>query len=531
MFTFKQDIHPVSASYLKKTIEENVNLSTSYFALLFFSNLIATLGLIINSSPIIIGAMLIAPLMWPILGVAVSISINNKNLFKKTIVILAISIVASFFFSFIIALLSPFHELNTEILNRTQPNFLDLIIALGSGAIAILALIQPKIMGAAVGVAIAASLMPPLCVGGIGLAFNEMHVMTGGLLLFFANLFAIIFISITVLFFVEVKSWVKTKELQKKGFLVTSVFMGIMAVVLWVFLQNVIAEHDLQREVQVIIEKNIQTVSSDIELRDVSMIVEKINNKEIVNISAEILIPESVNLTHNIKTNIADEILSRTKKTAELSFRIVPTVNLVVETDDGQKLIKDEIQIELRKQFDEISSDIEIAALDISIIEEQIEEDSQVILETAESSKKPEIISILVNATIEIPSQLQLTIKEQNTISKAIEDVTQIKTDLVLKMTPIYRAVEENIFEKNLKETVEKYFSKISKQIEVKEVSYTESVDEDYVDVSVLIYTSSEFVTSISKKDFAMILSNKLSVFVNADIRIIQFEVLGDDNT
>ncbi len=187
---------------------DELNLSSSpnldYFLLVFLSCNIATFGLITNSAAVIIGAMLIAPLMSPILGLSLASVVGRRRMFQRGVIALLegalLSVALSTLLSWIGRIL-PFGVLTTlphEVLIRTNPNPFDLMIALAGGAAAAYALAQPQLSAALPGVAIATALMPPLCTAGIGFSLGEPQVASGALLLFLTNLTAISFGGIIV---------------------------------------------------------------------------------------------------------------------------------------------------------------------------------------------------------------------------------------------------------------------------------------------------------------------------------------------
>jgi uncharacterized hydrophobic protein (TIGR00271 family) len=175
-----------------------------YFILIMLSSIIATMGLITNSTAVIIGAMLVAPLMSPILGLSLASVAGEHKVVKNAVLALlqgiTFAVLLSTIFS-LIAYYSPFgvlQDIPSEILVRTQPSPFDLIIALAGGAAAAYALAQPELSEALPGVAISTALMPPLCTVGIGIAVWNSGIIFGALLLFFTNLFAISFAGILV---------------------------------------------------------------------------------------------------------------------------------------------------------------------------------------------------------------------------------------------------------------------------------------------------------------------------------------------
>ena len=175
-----------------------------YFILIMLSSIIATMGLITNSTAVIIGAMLVAPLMSPILGLSLASVAGEHKVVKNAVLALLQGITFAVILSALFSLLayhSPFgvlQDIPDEVLARTQPSPFDLIIALAGGAAAAYALAQPDLSEALPGVAISTALMPPLCTVGIGIALWNSSVIFGALLLFFTNLFAISFAGILI---------------------------------------------------------------------------------------------------------------------------------------------------------------------------------------------------------------------------------------------------------------------------------------------------------------------------------------------
>lgn len=156
--------------------------------ILAFSIVIASVGLNINSTAVIIGAMLVSPLMGPIIGVGYSLGTNNtlllREAFRNLLIMVAISLLASSLFF----LLSPLHLVNhTELEARTGPTFYDVLIALFGGLAGILETCRKERGTVLSGVAIATALMPPLCTAGYGLANLDMHYFLGAMYLFTIN--------------------------------------------------------------------------------------------------------------------------------------------------------------------------------------------------------------------------------------------------------------------------------------------------------------------------------------------------------
>ncbi len=203
------------------SICNSLNLrDVSYWIEVFFAAGIATVGLVLNSPAVIIGAMLISPLMGSILGNGLALAAGDVILAARATLKLGLSCLVAIFFAVLLVSLLPFKEMTPEILARTKPNILDLVVALFSGAVGSVAICK-KPIGVATsipGVAIAVALMPPLCVVGYGFGIalsvntiNGLGVARGGGLLFFTNLVAITFTAMVVFLALHIDS-VRTKD-------------------------------------------------------------------------------------------------------------------------------------------------------------------------------------------------------------------------------------------------------------------------------------------------------------------------------
>jgi uncharacterized hydrophobic protein (TIGR00271 family) len=202
-------VKPVS---LERRAEVQVQLRDSctpdfdFFLLVLLSAVIATLGLLTNSAAVIIGAMLVAPLMSPIIGIGLASLTGDARLFRDSSVALARGALLAILMAVLLTWGNrylPFvtlQELSEEVLSRTHPSPIDLTIALAGGLAAAFALAMPSISAALPGVAIATALMPPLCTVGIGIAMDRWDVAGGALLLFLTNAVTIAFAAMMVFF-------------------------------------------------------------------------------------------------------------------------------------------------------------------------------------------------------------------------------------------------------------------------------------------------------------------------------------------
>ncbi len=184
--------NPVPLKSLNRNLWRGAEPSFTYYTMLFLSGVISALGLLAGSTAAIIGAMIVAPLMGPITGMAFAITMGNRRLLKRSGVSVLTGALLTVVTAYLICELIGLNALNPEILERTQPTLIDLAIGLAAGAAGAFATTRREVASALSGVAIAVALVPPLSVIGIGIAFGSRDVMVGSTLLFLTNLSGII---------------------------------------------------------------------------------------------------------------------------------------------------------------------------------------------------------------------------------------------------------------------------------------------------------------------------------------------------
>ncbi|PKO07120.1 MAG: hypothetical protein CVU41_03360 [Chloroflexi bacterium HGW-Chloroflexi-3] len=187
-------------------ITESSSPGFDYFLMVILSTSIATLGLITHSPAVIIGAMLVAPLMSPIIGIGLASMIGRRTLLKSALSAVLRGALLAVGLSTLLTVINsylPFvslHELPQEIISRTHPSPIDLMIALAGGIAAAYSLTEERLSAALPGVAIATALMPPICTVGIGVALQRWDVAGGAFLLFITNAVTIAFAAAFVFF-------------------------------------------------------------------------------------------------------------------------------------------------------------------------------------------------------------------------------------------------------------------------------------------------------------------------------------------
>ncbi len=171
-----------------ETIREGISMKGHTAWILVFSIFIASIGLNVSSTAVVIGAMLISPLMGPILGIGFSIGINDVDTLKASIINFGVMVALSILTSFLFFSIPIFQEVTPQILSRTKPDVRDVLIAITGGLALVIAISRPKPQfNTVAGVAIATALMPPLCTAGFGLATGQFNYFGGALFLFTIN--------------------------------------------------------------------------------------------------------------------------------------------------------------------------------------------------------------------------------------------------------------------------------------------------------------------------------------------------------
>jgi len=168
-------------------VRQNVAFRGTNLWILIFATIICSVGLNVNSTAVIIGAMLISPLMGPIVGLGVGSGTYDMKLIRRSGKNLLIAVVFSISASALYFFISPLNQAQSELLARTSPNLWDVIIALFGGLAGIIAATRKEKSNVVPGVAIATALMPPLCTAGYGIATWNWHFVLGAMYLFFIN--------------------------------------------------------------------------------------------------------------------------------------------------------------------------------------------------------------------------------------------------------------------------------------------------------------------------------------------------------
>lgn len=261
---FLRQVEESQLSSLQGRLESISNLSVDFLILLSGSTLIATLGLFQNSPAVIIGAMIIAPLMRPLVALSLSTLTGDTRLLGRALFTLLIGSMAGVFISSSLALLFRSLELTPEILARTHPTLLDLGVAIFAGAVGAYCQADEKLSDTLAGVAISVALVPPLSVVGIGLAFGSLAVSSGAALLYATNLIGITVAGALVFL---VMGFTPLHQ-AKKGLLISAVVSVFLIVPLALSMRELILENQISVNIKEILRERTVTFKG-VQLYDV----------------------------------------------------------------------------------------------------------------------------------------------------------------------------------------------------------------------------------------------------------------------
>ena len=178
-------------NYLFDALKEDAQTTNSYVILMVLSTILATIGLLLNSSSVVIGAMLLAPLMTPIVSFSMGLLRGDNFLLKHSSFKIGLGILIGLLSSIALTYVVPYFKLTSEISGRINPTILDLGVAISAGIGAAYTKSSKKIYQSLAGVAVAVALVPPLAVAGIGICHMEFYIFFGAFLLFLTNLVGI----------------------------------------------------------------------------------------------------------------------------------------------------------------------------------------------------------------------------------------------------------------------------------------------------------------------------------------------------
>jgi len=354
-------LHDEQKEDIALTVVKGAFLTRIYWLELILATIIATFGLLQNSVPVIIGAMLIAPLFMPIQALSFGMLKGQHGTILKALKSLLYSVVVVIGLSFLFSLLIPINYETTEVISRIHPNILDLFIAIFSAMIAFLGLVYKKELSTSIaGVAMAASLLPPLAVVGIEFSMGNFVNAWGSFLLFVTNILAIILVGILLFFFYGFyPHQTEDKKVFQRNILFLLVALLIISIPLVSSLLQINREIVLKSEVRK--ELSEIFVDNDINVYKLDVVEE---GRDKVNVFLGIKLQEGKSFYKDTQKLVHDQLSKKIGRKVDLEIEILRIA-----------------RIETPSRIDELANGIRTIIVDtvdrIVILDLKVKKDSQ----------------------------------------------------------------------------------------------------------------------------------------------------------
>jgi uncharacterized hydrophobic protein (TIGR00271 family) len=341
--THEQEEHGL----VRETIEKGIIFRGTNLWILVFAILIASVGLNMNSTAVVIGAMLISPLMGPINGIGFSVATYDFNLFKKSVKNYSFSAIAGLVASTIYFIITPIHTEHAELLSRTSPTIYDVFIAMFGGLAGIVAITSKNKGNVIPGVAIATALMPPLCTAGYGISVGSWTYFLGAMYLFLINTVFIALSAMLVTQFLKFpkKNSLLSNEIKNAKILVIivivvtvvpSVFLGVSLVKKEKF--NQLATGFVQK-VNVWDGNYLLSQSIDADLREITLVYggnefDEKSKQNLLNKAEDLGLGEAkINIEQGLKINNFENVAQQDDKLTKLNGQLNQLEFIIDERD------------------------------------------------------------------------------------------------------------------------------------------------------------------------------------------------------
>ena len=277
---------------------------TRFSVMLLLSVSIATMGLVMNSAAVVIGAMLIAPLMTPIMTFAAALAVGLPRRMAQAGFTVIMAVVASVALSFVLAAIVPNGIIDSEVLGRTSPDVRDLVVAVAAGAAGAYAIARQDLSTSLPGVAVAVALVPPLAAAGVLLEAGRSDLAGGALLLFVTNLLAIVVVGVVVLVATRVVPTVRMVTSNIRVFTVLVAVIVLLAATSLVLLQASTAVAR-QTDRQLAVEDTVDTwlSGSDLAVENLTITGSVVS----VELVGEATPPSAFDLAKLLQTELGDD--------------------------------------------------------------------------------------------------------------------------------------------------------------------------------------------------------------------------------
>ncbi len=299
LFDFREDTDQEATI---EAIKADIPFKGATAWILIFAVFVASIGLNADSTAVVIGAMLISPLMGPILGIGMSFALNDFLTFKKSLMHLGTMIVLSLFASFLFFYIFPLSEDTSELLGRVRPDIRDVLIAFFGGLALMVAKTKKGTVASVIfGVAIATALMPPLCTAGYGLAKGNFTYFFGAMYLFTINTIFIALATFLVLKLLRFPMHKYANAARRKRYSTIATVVGISVMIPAIFtFISVFKENQIENQVSTFIKNEVKLIPN-FQLIDESFLPK---TKEIyLNFFNEVSYGEKNILTNQLRNN------------------------------------------------------------------------------------------------------------------------------------------------------------------------------------------------------------------------------------
>ncbi len=414
-------------------IKSKQSMSGANAWMLMCSIMIASIGLNLDSQAVIIGAMLISPLMSPILGIGLGVAINDKNALYHALMHFSAAIIIALVSSTLYFLVTPLDDLTTEIAARTAPTFLDILIAVFGGIAGILSIARKDIATTLPGVAIATALMPPLCVAGFGLANGEWEIAIKAFYLFFLNTFFVAFATYVILRKMRFPNKVYTSPKErKKNMMIITIFSIMMIIPSLLIFKTVYKKYQTKEKLKTFVQSAFDSEDSNY-IDGYKLYPPENPNKLILKVYG----------TRINKTRIPEllEKLNQCDLSEINSVEIISTTEIDLNKVNQMRADLSGLQEKLTTQLDQLT-----------------QENQQLIISDVEASLKEDFFTLDSTKFVKISQDLKIFYPDIEELSIAVTDFTDFNKVKSEKVPAIILKYDEATLEQ--REAIRSYIAK-----------------------------------------------------------------------
>ena len=490
----KDELHELNRSERKDIFRDLINdveISPSYVIQLTFASIIVILGLLIDSTAIVIGAMLIAPIFLPVLGIALGIISNKDQVLRKSLLLLGGSIVGVFVMAYVITKITPIDNITSEIVARANPTILDLFIALASAVVGILAYFDNKIASGSAGVAISISLLPPLATSGIAAAFGDTDIMTRSMVLFLANVGAIVFAGITTLYIMNIRPrhYKKDRQRWRYGVAVSTLFILAISVPLTYYFVNSVQESNVTRDIRNLLKREVTDIHPLAEIEETQVTFEPAEDgTKTAQVKARLLLPEQVFLTQEKQSALKEELSAEVEIPVRLKFNVLNTllVRESVEATPAEELAS-RAQQEIEKRFAQAERPLQISSLEATESESELQ------------------LDVLVRTSGTLPTVKDLEELESILASVFEKETVEVNMSFI-PITTIEDQRPEDLIATDAGRVLARYLPFVSEEVSIDSIKVTRGEEDGNFQANILLLAPLE--TEITETQYDLLRQN-----------------------